>query len=251
VTDVAGVIAIPYQHNDPEKIRDMLDKACEHRPWFDDYTWENPEARRTAASKYLANAFMHGRLWEVWDGAKLVGVLMLDEVRYRTDARCHFIFFDRKLANKRQLCLNVMRWAFDQLELHRLSCEIPIYARALASFARKKLGFRYEMEARQPSWPKGARPLNERLAELGSRRYQAVLYKGSWEDVLLLSTTRKEFDDFYERTQPRTGTAVEGGEATGSGSDGPDSGLRPESEPVPAATDAPDERTPATSREHI
>ena len=190
----ANVIAIPYQHTDEAKFEYLLDQCCQHRPWFDDWAWEDKFERRKIVIGHIAKATTSGFVFEVWSGAKLVGLIILNEVAYRTDCRCHFIFFDRRLKDKQQLCLNAMRWAFDKWDLHALRVEIPTYARALAKFARKRLGFRYEAEARHFTWPRDARPLSEREAELGSRRHQATRYKGEWHDVLLLSVTRKEFD---------------------------------------------------------
>ena len=208
--DTANVFAVPYTHDDPEKFAYIVEKCCDHRPWFDDWGWEDPEERKRIAIKYLSDAYTNGKLMEVWDGANIVGVLVLNKVQYRTDATVHFLFFDHELANKRQLCLNAMKWAFEHFDVHRLCVEIPTYARALASFARKKLGFRYEAEARQFSWPKDAKPLSRRQAELGSRRHQATRYKQEWHDVLLLSVTKEEFDD-YGRSLPETRRAEDGG----------------------------------------
>jgi len=236
--DRSGVFAVPYVHNDPARLEYIIDKCAAHRPWFDDFVWEDPEARRKATVKYLANAWDEGHLWEVYRGKELVGVLLLNEVRFRTDASCHFVFFDRTLKDKRVLCLNVMRWAFEHLELHRLSIEVPTYARALANFARKKLGFRYEAEARVFSWPRDESPLSTQAAMLGSRKHQRTLYKHEWHDVLLLSITREEFRHFVRSIPETRGPepevvreAVRAGELPS-----PD-----------AATDAPDERHPPAS----
>jgi RimJ/RimL family protein N-acetyltransferase len=195
MTDTPGTFARPYVHNDPNKWEYILDKCCAHRPWFDDAVWENEETRRGAASKYLADTWVSGKLWEVWRGADLVGILLLTDITH-SDAKCHFVFFDHKLSDKQSLCLSVMQWAFEHLDLHCLRLEIPTYARILIKFARRKLGFRYEAEGRAFSWPADATPLTERDAMLGARRHHATKYKGEWHDVLLLSITREEFDGF-------------------------------------------------------
>ena len=234
MTDTAHVFAVPYVHNSPEKLELIVNACCEHRPWFDDPTWRDPVQRRTATVLYLSDAARSpNRLWEVWAGANLVGLLILNKVTVHTDAHCHFIFFDHKLANKRVLCLNAMQWAFEHLDLHRLSVEIPTYARALANFARKKLGFRYEAEARTPSWPKDAKPLSTLASCLGSRRHQATLYEGQWHDVLLLSITRQEFTDLHARPTiqrtDRPDAAVTSGTTVGTTDDGVHEELPPQS----------------------
>jgi hypothetical protein len=203
----APLVARPFNPSHPEKIAYILDKCCEHRPWFDDRIWEDYRVRREAANKYLADTAVAGLLitrgtkaeghplvWEVWRADNLLGILLLTDVQAGTSAVAHFIFFDRKLKDKIQLCRDAMEWVFTELDLHILRLEIPTYAKILAHWARKRLGFRYEAEERTPSWPKLDTPLSAKEAELGSRKHQAILYDGKWCDVLLLSLTRGEFE---------------------------------------------------------
>ena len=171
----------------------LLDKVCEHRPWFDDNVWHDDTKRRAAAAAYLSDAFLHGILWEVWRGETLTGVILLNELTLGRAGTAHFVFFDRKLADKQALCLSGLAWAFDKLDLQVVRTEVPTYARALAHWARRKLGFKWEAEGRKLAWPDDARPLTAREAELGSRRYRTMLYNGEWVDTLLLSLTREEF----------------------------------------------------------
>lgn len=153
-------------------------------------------ARRVIASQYLADAYTNGELWEVWSASSqvaLCGVMLLNHVSYGRDAQCHFVFFDRKLSDKVALCRAAMAAAFQRFELETLRIEIPTYAHALALWARKKLGFRYEAEQRPLSWPRDVPPLSERQAMLGSRKHRAIQYEGQWHDLLLLSVTREEY----------------------------------------------------------
>ncbi len=191
-------IAKDYSHDDPFKIAYILDQVCKHRPWFNDFVWEDPKVRRTVASAYLADANLNGKLLEVYamEGDKkpeLVGIMMANDVSLRIEATLHFIFFDGELQSKRDLCLNMMEWAFEHLPVEILRIEVPTYAHKLSSWARRKLGFRYEAEGRPIKWPSGKRPLTRRQAELGSRKYRATIYKGNWTDALLLSITKEEF----------------------------------------------------------
>lgn len=183
----------------PEIVSAVVEHCSQHRPWFSDWAWENPD-RRAITTTHIAKLYAEmqrgeGFLWSIWRGADLVGIINIRDTEYRTNASCHFIFFDRRLADKRDLCLALIAWCFDKLELHRLSVEIPTYARALVKFARK-LGFRYEAENRQPYTHKDERlePLGLAKAYIGSRRFQATLYEGQWHDALLLSLFREEFD---------------------------------------------------------
>lgn len=177
---------------DVEKFSRLVEDCARHRPWFHDYLWHDLPKRREAVIAYLADGFNNGKLWEVWRDADLVGILLLNEVVPFIDARCHFLFFDDALADKRQLCLNLMGWAFEHIPVETLRVELPTYARALLKYVRK-LGFRFEGELRPFSWPQDADQLDMELAKLGSRKHRATLYDGVWHDMLLLSVTKDEF----------------------------------------------------------
>lgn len=185
-------IAIPFSAWPPDKLADIVSLGCEHRPWFSDDDWAKGEAHRR--SLVIARLSDHAsRTWEVYRDDKLVGILQLDEIVPKQDARAHFLFRDRSLADKRRLCWNTMRWAFEHLELHALRLEIPTYAAKLLGFVRKALGFRFESEARTFSWPSSALPLIADVAKLGSRKHHALFHQGEWHDLLLLSLTHDEF----------------------------------------------------------
>jgi RimJ/RimL family protein N-acetyltransferase len=206
---LTGAWAQPFEY-DPVRWAYLLEKVCEHRPWFHDKMWESEEGRRQAAVAFVAEALTQGHVWEVFRGTDLVGIILINRVDYGNEAYCHFVFFDKSLADKRQLCLNVMAWLFQHLELETLRVQVPTYAFALAKWVRRKLGFRYETEDR-PLWGTD-KTLTMKEAELGSRKVRATLYKGTWHDVLLLSITREEFQDYYGRsTIRRAGESDEGG----------------------------------------
>jgi hypothetical protein len=145
-----------------------------------------------------------GKSWEVYRDSELVGLLHADEITPKVDARCHFIFFDRSLVDKRELCRATMKWLFEHYDLHILRVEIPTYAAKLAGFARKALSFKYEAEGRPFSWPTSAAPLDADAAKLGSRRHHAIFHDGRWHDLLLLSLTRDEFEQGGDTSDHRT-----------------------------------------------
>lgn len=196
----------------PDTIHQIVEHCNDHRPWFADHLWNAPN-RRAITTTHVAKLYAdmlagQGMLWGVWRDADIVGIINLGDIVPHTDAICHFIFFDHRLADKRDLCVSAMRWAFDRFDLHRLSVEIPTYARALVKFARK-LGFRYEAEGRKPYTHKDERlePLGLVQAYIGSRHYRANLYEGEWHDALLLSLLREEFDALYGRSSTNTSTS--------------------------------------------
>lgn len=198
---------------DPNVFELILDHAVEHRPWFMDNVWNaGPAVRRAFATRHLLAAYSEGwtpatqwtpeepavgRVWEAWRGAELLGIFVLNNVRPGLDAQAHFLFFDRKLANKRQLCREMMRVVFadETLGLHALRVDLPEYASKLAWFLRNGLGFKFEAERRLK---------NPKQAEKASRRHHGAFYEGKWMDVLLLSLTRQEFDEWPEHKSRRS-----------------------------------------------
>ncbi len=247
-TNMTDLIARPFEF-DPERWTLLLDKCSGHRPWFDDAVWNDSDQRRMATSGYLVDAATNGILWEVWQGGTLTGVILLNRLHFGRDACAHFIFFDHVLRDKQRLCISGLAWAFENLKLDIIRVEVPTYARALAHWARKRLGFRYEAEAR-PLVGSDTR-LDAKTAELGSRRYRAVRYEGKLHDVMLLSLSRQEFKQTHERTfnQPKpsqrsatTGLDGRSGELA--------SGVSSESTASSSGPPA-DERTPATDWEHV
>ena len=188
----APCVAIPFTAWPPEKFATVVTKAQEFRPWFDDALWDAGDlARREAVIARLSDPAT--RVWEVWRGSELVGILVLSAIVPGRDALGHFLFFDRELRDKRALCRNFMRWAFEQGGLHVLRVEVPTFAAKLTGFLRKALHFRFEAERRPFSWPKDAAPIDADAAKLGSRKHHAIRHNGVWYDTLLLSVTDDEF----------------------------------------------------------
>lgn len=141
---------------------------------------------RTTAAWYLTDP--DNMAWEVWQGGTFSGILLLDHVVPRLDARWHFVFFDANLIGKQQLLREFLRRAFDELPLERISLEIPANVASLISFARRKLGFRYEGETdlpianMSPVW----------IARMGSRREHAYFDGTTWHDIMLLRLLKGE-----------------------------------------------------------
>ena len=212
----------------------LVTSALAHRPWFDDAQWALPEEeRRKVVVAHLSHAYTTGCVWSVLrggpDGVNFLGVLLLEGVAHNS-ANCHFLFFDRVLANKRQLVLAAMADAFQRFDLQALRVEVPTYAADLVGFLRKALGFRFEAE-----WPgyrhRGLSPTD---AKRGSRKVRTIQYKGELHDALLLSVTR---EGFLAHLQERTDAGTESPATrhlSRSGAPGPGSQLPDE----PAGRDA-------------
>ena len=176
---------VPYA----EVMEKILDGCADHRHWYSDIDWDKgPKARRSFASAYIADAYVNGIVWDIWHGDEICGIFILNRIRLGIDAYAHFLFFDNELRNKRELCRVAMRQTFadPKLNLHALRVEVPAHMGSLAGFLRKALGFKFEAERRLPD------PV---LAKKASQRHEATLYLKQWENVLMLSITRAEFDE--------------------------------------------------------
>ena len=210
---MSELFAIPYRplEGNPAKNTIVLDAVSQHPWWF--AKEGKPEDRRFTAAWLLsdpANLF-----WEVWRGGEFVGILCLWRISLKMDALVHFIFFDKNLVGKRTFLLRFLDYCFTTLEFERLSMEIPEPVDTLIRFARKKLGFRYEGEARQVDHPsmQAVKPVLDAIgqktvkgqienpavwvARQGSRREKAHYYNGQLRDIVCLRLLKSEFYDFY------------------------------------------------------
>lgn len=219
--------AIPLTLWPPEKLSYILQQALVFRPWFSDYLWQQDEAaKKTAVAAYLVDA--QSRAWEVYKDDQLVGLVLCNHIRIPLDAQCHFLFWDKSLIDKRELCRSMMRWAFTNLPVVTLRVEIPTYARHLLGFVRKALRFRYEAEGRGP------KPLTEAEAKSVCRKHKTILYNGEWHDSLLLSVTVDEFGsaDKEQNARPIASHSSGRGQSVGDAESG--RGLEPHHDRAPA-----------------
>jgi RimJ/RimL family protein N-acetyltransferase len=195
----------------PAKLGYILDRLVEHETeWSDHQKGRRDIANAALAEHYSGNPTF---IFEVWrlDDMSLCVLIAFTRINPGVGAELHPVFFDGKLRNgagKRDLLLRAMDWAFRTYGLHRLSMETPETSVALADFARRKLGFRFEAERRtiqqRRAVPHGHITVRRWTAvtpsaveaEWGSRKYQAFFKHGSWKDVLLLSVTNDEFASF-------------------------------------------------------
>jgi hypothetical protein len=93
------------------------------------------------ASALLAN---NALVWEVWHGPENVdfcGILRLSDIEPGCNAKAHFMFFDGKLKSKVPLLQAWKAWVFANLQLRRVTVEVPANAFALAKTAVRYLGF--------------------------------------------------------------------------------------------------------------
>lgn len=164
------------------------------------------EERRILIASVLSDPL--NRVWLVWNSGALIGCLILTHIIPHIDAQAHFVFFDRVLLGRRQLLWNLMGRVFTELELQRLTVEVPEYLTPLYKFARKKLMFRLEGEAVAAQHPlvekvhAAIKPYlkdgTDWVARLGSRREHACWNPetNTWTDMLRLRLLREEYERF-------------------------------------------------------
>jgi hypothetical protein len=99
------------------------------------------------------------------------GVLVLDCLKVGRSAEAHLSFWDKKLSVRKPLVSQMLGWAFDVYNLHRIAVMLPVYAKAVKFFVRDKLGFRKEGVMRD-----------------------AMLSRGKWIDVEIYALLKEEFD---------------------------------------------------------
>lgn len=70
-----------------------------------------------------------------------IGILRLSDIEPGCSAKAHYMFFDRSLKDKTDLLLAWKEWVFSNLNLRRITVEVPANAFALARHAVRFLGF--------------------------------------------------------------------------------------------------------------
>lgn len=161
------------------------------------------EERRVLIASILTDPL--NRVWLVWQSGTLIGALLLSHIIPGVDAQAHFVFFDRVLFGRRTLLWNLMGKVFQELDLQRLTVEVPEYLTPLYKFVRKKLMFRLEGERAAEAHPLVTEKLNPYVpngptwvARLGSRRERACLNPETqtWCDMLRLRLLRSEYQQY-------------------------------------------------------
>ncbi len=197
-----GLVAIPYrpftgnEAADEAKNAKILDALSTLPNLFPlQYTVEQRQLIIAATLVDPTN-----RAWEIWRDGSLVGILLLTRIVRGLDALAHLAFFDKKLVGKRQLLRNMIARAFRELDLQRLSVEIPAHLEPLIRFVRTKLDFRFEGEAQAAEhpaikgFPSGINNAPRWLAHWGSRRERMHFDGERYHDVVLLRLLKSELE---------------------------------------------------------
>lgn len=110
------------------------------------------------------------------EGEEVVGVFYADEIKPKSDAKVHYVFFDKRTKGRQKLFLNVLKYFMVSFQLPRVSIEAPTFAYAALNRIRS-LGF----------WLEG-------------RKRKAALYDGKWCDKLQFSVL---YEDLTEENLER------------------------------------------------
>jgi RimJ/RimL family protein N-acetyltransferase len=144
-----------------------------------DQLWQMLRKRKTLFSDLTRDDFLNfvqaisspNSVWlEVREQGVVVGLIYFSEMHKVVDCTGHMVFFDRRPAEKLDLCRAVVKWMFDSFPLHRMTVTPPVVYHATSRLLGR-LGFTRE----------------------GSMR-QAVLLGGKWIDQLIFGITREEVE---------------------------------------------------------
>ena len=100
-----------------------------------------------------------GLLWDVDD----IGIFLLQDIIPHQSATAHFVFWDKRFRGRKELCVAMLNYAFENYKFQRIQVEVPHYAYHTQD-AVEQIGFVQE-----------------------GRLRKAVLYHGKWFDVFIYS----------------------------------------------------------------
>jgi len=148
-----------------DKVSALWDMLCRHKTLFSDLT-------RGDVGNYVRLLIQPHTYWlEICDENDLVGIIYFDSFDEVVDIRGHMVFFDRKPAEKVELCRLVVQYMFENFAINRITVPVPALYHATARLM-KKLGLTHE----------------------GTMR-DKMLIGGRWHDVLIFGITRREVLD--------------------------------------------------------
>ena len=127
-----------------------------------------------------------GLFWEVDD----IGIFLIKDILPAEMASVHFNFWDKKFSGREQLCIEALKFAFDQYKFHKLYTTVPVFARK-TMWAVERLGFIHE-----------------------GRHRKEFKFKGTWFDVNSYSILKDEVVGMTRQTglKKRRSVCVDCGE---------------------------------------
>lgn len=188
------IVARPaaWDEGDVSRIDTLVDTFVAN-PTFTTYPWPE-DMRRQSFIQGLTS--QQNLVFETWKDGDFCGILLLERIIPRIDAKLHFLFTDHDLVGKRKLLTNFLGICFRDMGFHRISMEAP-EGMKIEKFARSALGFRYEGEERDRHRQLPKSFTDDWVARQGSRRTQMHFDGEQWRDVILLRLLASEWEGRY------------------------------------------------------
>jgi len=148
----------------PDKIKSIWRMLKRSRTLFSDLTIND-------VPNFVAAVTSSNSMWfEVRQNGVVIGIVSFGEMHQVTDCLGHMVFFDRRPAAKKELCVLIVKWMFNNFPLERMSVHVPqLYTRTVDLM--RSMGFTTE----------------------GKKR-RASLIGGKWWDHVMYGITRKEVE---------------------------------------------------------
>lgn len=200
MTEESKYLVVPFdlERGSRERFPAILDFLCAHPSWVTIPCRE--EHRRLLFGTILTDP--KNRILEVWEGADLVGLLYLGEIRPFVSGNVHWVFLDRELVGKQAVLHRWFAACFQEWEFQTLTVYAPEFIPTYLHFCRR-IGFRFQGEDRRhPALEKlGMENPHVWVAKQGSRRERAHwnAEKSQWEDVFVLRMTPDDLTKAVER----------------------------------------------------
>ena len=148
----------------PEKVKALWEMLQRYKTLFSDLT-------RNDIDNFVRVITAQNSMWfEVVDYDVIVGIIWFGDMWQVTDCNAHMVFFDRRPAEKVDLCRAVVRWMFDNFPLRRITVSPPAIYHATLRLL-EKIGFKQE-----------------------GRKRDAVLLGGKWNDQIIFGILRQEVE---------------------------------------------------------
>lgn len=114
-----------------------------------------------------------GLIWDVDD----IGIFIMNSIIPEQSAQIHYVFWDKRFRGREDLCREMMKYAMDKYNIHRLWTEIPLIANSSLQ-AADRIGLIRE-----------------------GRKRKAIMYKGVWVDTNMYGILREDLEQKVERNR--------------------------------------------------
>ena len=130
------------------------------------------------------------------------GVFIATELHPRRTASVHALFWDRSLADKVQLCRDMLAWLFNTFDLHRIEVYLPML-RAYTSDSNVNVLVEHKPsksfnDRRLDPLCRAAARFNTKVGmRLEGRLRESFLRFGEWHDTFVFGLTRARLEVLY------------------------------------------------------